>query len=107
MNNEKLKQLIAMGYKNWEETPEDDSLWTDITHQIFNELAQNLEDAIVYINSCSEKELYFVSQVFEELSKHFNSQKLIDCVENNVTRFQNKTLQDQIKMELEYMKLYV
>ncbi len=107
MNNKRLQDLVKLGYADWKETPEDETVWKDITSKIYDELSQNLDETINYCDTCNSEELFFISQVFEELSEHFKSQKLIECVERNVFRFSDKELQDQLKMELEYMKMYV
>ncbi len=71
------------------------------------EMAKNLDETINYLDSCNQIELFWATEVLEELSEHFKSQKLIECIERNIYRFPDKELQEQLKMELEYMKLYV
>lgn len=49
-------------------------------------LKLNLSDTIDFLNNCSSEELYWVSELFERLSEHFKSQKLIECMEKNEKR---------------------
>lgn len=102
-----LKELINRGYKLWENDPQNEIKWEEIINKIFLEMSKNLDRTIEFINTCSKEELFYISQVFEELSKYFKSQKLIQCVEQNLYRFNDLELQSQIKMELEYMQKYV
>ncbi len=71
------------------------------------EMAKNLDETINYLDSCTQIELFWATEVLEELSEHFKSQKLIECIERNIYRFPDNELQEQLKMELEYMKMYV
>lgn len=102
-----LKELINRGYKLWENDPQNEIKWEETINKIFLEMSKNLDKTIEFINTCSKEELFYISQVFEELSKYFKSQKLIQCVEQNLYRFNDLELQSQIKMELEYMQKYV
>lgn len=102
-----LKELINRGYKLWENDPQNEIKWEETINKIFLEMSKNLDKTIEFINTCSKEELFYISQVFEELSKYFKSQKLIQCVEQNLYRFNDLKLQSQIKMELEYMQKYV
>lgn len=107
MDKNYMKQLVKVGFEQWQNEPENEIIWEENTKKIFVELSKDIKDTIEYINSCNKEELSYISQVFEELSEHFKSQKLIDCVERNVTRFSDVKLQEQLKMELEYMKMYL
>lgn len=105
INKEHLKELVDSGYKQWEANCPADDVTDEIIDKIRIELSKNLDDTIEYINNCTERELNYISQTFEELSAHFRSQKLIDCVERNVTRFGDPELQASLKQELIYMKM--
>ena len=107
INSEYIIKVIEFAKEDELEHPESDYWFKIKTEAIFAELSKNLEDTIAYIDTCSKKELYFICQVFEELSKHFKSHKLIDCIERNITRFDDSELQQQLRTELEYMKTYI
>ena len=102
-----LKQLMYENFLMQEKEPENDIIWEQNLNKRFTELSKNLIDTINYIDTCDEIELSGASECFDELSEHFKSQELIDCVERNITRFDNPELQQQLKMELEYMKMYL
>lgn len=104
MNREYIKQLVDEA-----ETidPQNDVLWRINFDKVLAELCKNLDDTIEFFDTCTQKELDWCSETFEELSQYFKSQSLIDCVQRNITRFSDKELQKQLQIELEYMKLYV
>lgn len=49
-------------------------------------LTKNLDETISFLNFCSKEELYWISELFEELSEYFKSQELIYCMERNAKR---------------------
>ena len=104
MNREYMKQLAEEA-----ETidPQNEVLWEINFNKRLAELKINLDDTINYLNTCSKQELDWASETFEDLSEYFKSQRLIECVERNITRFPDEELQKQLQMELEYMKHYI
>lgn len=54
--------------------------------QLLFTLNNNLNDTIDYLNCCSPDSFYWISELFEDLSEHFKSQELIDCIKRNVIR---------------------
>lgn len=84
--------------------PQNEIVIEDIVNRRFAELSEDLDSTIDYLDTCGKDELFFASEVFEELTKHFKSQKLIACIERNITRFDDEQLQKTLCMELDYMK---
>lgn len=103
MNKDYLNQLITIGYKQWKDDPQNEVVWEETVNKVLSELTKDLTETIQYIDTCSKDELYFISQVFEELSEHFKSPELLNCVERNVNRFDDPELKTQLKSELKYM----
>lgn len=104
MNKEYLKQLIdAVSSPNAEEK----TYWCDNYDKRLAILCESLDETVEYIDTCGEKELDWISECFDELSEHFKSRKLIECVERNIARFPDPELQKQLKTELEYMKMHL
>lgn len=104
MNREYMKQLAEEAEAI---DPQNEVLWEINFNKRLAELKINLDDTINYLDTCSKQELDWASETFEDLSEYFKSQRLIECVERNITRFPDEELQKQLKMELEYMKQYV
>lgn len=104
MNRAYVKQLVDEA-----ETldPQNEVLWQENYDKRFAELSRNLDETISYLDTCSEKELDWMSELLEALSEHFGSQKLIACVERNMPRCSDPALQAQLKTELEYMRAHL
>ena len=104
MNREYMKQLAEEAEAI---DPQNEVLWEINFNKRLAELKINLDDTINYLDTCSKQELDWASETFEDLSEYFKSQRLIECVERNITRFPDEELQKQLQMELEYMKHYI
>ena len=60
---------------------------TEENHQKIVSLMKNsLCDVIDYLNCCSSESFYWISELLEDLSEHFKSQELIECMERNAAR---------------------
>ena len=70
-------------------------------------MSKNLDDTINYLDNCSDLELFWATEVLEELSEKFKSKKLIECVERNITRCTNNEVKSQLLMTLDYMKQHM
>ena len=102
MNKNYLKNLIEIADKI---DPQNDVLMEENRKARLNEMSKDIEKTIDYLNNCSEDELLWATEVLEDLSAHFKSKKLIDCIENNTIRCCNEDIKNQLKMTIEYMKL--
>ena len=104
MNKQLLKQLVEEADRL---DPQNEILEEENRQKRLNEMIKNLTDTIDYLNTCSEKELFWATEVLEDLSEHFKSKKLLECVKRNKNRFSNNELQKQLEMVLGYMKTYL
>ena len=43
-------------------------------------LSENEENTISYLENCNKADLYWVSEVFEDLAESLQSKELIDCL---------------------------
>jgi len=74
---------------------------------IWNELAQifiqSEESTIEYLNSCSKEKLYWISEVFEDISLGLQSTKFIECIEKLNIKYPDLDL----KCDVRYAKNYL
>ncbi len=84
--------------------PQNDVLWEINRQKRIELLTVDLIQTIEYLDKCSEKELWWNTDLLEELMEHFKSKELITCVERNIKRCKNLDTIDSLKQELEYMK---
>ncbi len=84
--------------------PQNDVLWEINRQKRIELLTVDLIQTIEYLDKCSEKELWWNTDLLEELMEHFKSKELITCIERNIKRCKNLETIDSLKQELEYMK---
>ena len=83
MNIERLRQLIDRYSKSEVENDyESEYFW----QESFKILSDNLSETINYFDSISETDIQYLKEIFDDLSEHFQSVELIECMERNATR---------------------
>lgn len=83
MNVEKLRELIdRYAEADVENDIESDYFWKES----FKILSIDLNETIAYLDSISAEDLYYIRSIFDDLSEHFKSIELIDCMERNAKR---------------------
>ncbi len=83
MNVGKVKELIQERSKM---DTQNDVLASQNQEQLLEIFKNNLTDSMKFLDSCSVEELYWISEIFDDLSKYFQSSELIECMERNVIR---------------------
>lgn len=83
MNEILIKKLIK---EKSEIEPQNDILLNQTYIELLEIFKDNLNESINYLNTCSNVEFYWISELFEDLSGYFKSQELIDCMEQNSKR---------------------
>ena len=84
--------------------PQNDVLWEINWRKRLELLTVDLSQTIEYLDECSEKELWWNTDLMEELMEHFKSRELIICIERNIKRCKDEETIDSLKQELEFMK---
>ncbi len=83
MNKERLTELIE---KNKNIDLEDDFAHNSIWNEMLEILSQDLNDTITFLENITAEELEYIRSIFDDLSEHFKSQELIECMERNALR---------------------
>ena len=73
--------------------------WEDIT----DILSENEEDTIAYLNNCDKDELYWISEVFEDISENLQSQEFIECLRRLDVKFPELDMTKDIDLAEEYI----
>ena len=73
--------------------------WEDIT----DILSENEEDTIAYQNNCDKDELYWISEVFEDISENLQSQEFIECLRRLDVKFPELDMTKDIDLAEEYI----
>lgn len=83
MNKERLNELLK---RNEEIHYNDDCAQNEIWREMFDILSENLNETINYLDNCSKNQFYYICALFEDLSGHFRSLELIECMKRNAER---------------------
>lgn len=83
MNIERLKELIN---ENKNIHMEDDMAQEQIWKEMLIILSENIDETMNYLDVTNKDDLSYICALFDDLSTHFQSQKLIDCMERNAKR---------------------
>ena len=84
--------------------PQNDELWVINWRKRIELLTEDLSQTIEYLDECSEKELWWNTDLLEELLEHFKSRELIECIERNIQRCRDEETIEYLKEELKRMK---
>lgn len=100
MNEKKLQELIK---RNKSIHFEDDFSQQEIWNEMYKILSNNLVETITYLDSASKDEIYYISSIYDDLSEHFKSQELIECMKRNSIRT-GVNCKDDIEFAIKAMK---
>ena len=99
MNKEKLRELIdRYSIADAENDYESNYFWKES----FKILSIDLNETIEYLDSISAGDLFYIKSIFDDLSEHFKSIELIECMERNA-----KSTGGDCKVDIEYAKMYL
>lgn len=73
-------------------------------NEIIKLLTQNEDKAIDYLNECDEDSLYYISEVFEDISEKFQSKKFIACLRNLDKKFPKLDMTKDIDIAESYIE---
>lgn len=66
--------------------------WKELT-QIF---IQNEENTIAYLNSCCKENIYWISEIFEDISEQLQSSGFIECIERLAIKYPDLNLEQDV-----------
>ena len=94
--SEKIENLINERKKLLRDDRRINEIWDELM-QIFSE---DEKATIEYLNSCSESQLEWISEVFEDISENLQSEDFIDTLE----KLQKKFPDLDLEMDISYAK---
>ena len=72
-------------------------------NEIIELLSDNINETIAYLNNCSEKEVYYISEVFEDIAERTNSKEYIKCLRAIDSKYPRLNLKQDIDVAEEYI----
>ncbi|MGN7942055.1 hypothetical protein [Virgibacillus sp. 6R] len=95
--NDELTTLIN---KRKNSHPDDPSI-SDIWNEMVNILKDNENETISLLNKCDKEELYWLSEIFEDLSYKFQSKRFIECLLELQEKYPDIELEEDIKFAVQ------
>lgn len=66
-------------------------------------LSNNICETIEYLENCSEEDLYFISEIFEDVSEQLKSEEFITCLRKLDIKFPNLDMTKDIDLAEGYI----
>ena len=96
IKNEKTVGII-------EENIEDDYGIQNCWNKMIDILSKDINETVAYLENCSEEDIYFISEVFEDVSEQLQSKEYIECLRKLDDKFPNLDMTKDINLAEEYI----
>ncbi|MBF2453566.1 hypothetical protein [Listeria seeligeri] len=100
LKNEMVNVLIKRKSLNMNDDFGIQKCWTEMTKI----LTQNADETINYFNECNEDDLYYISEVFEDIAEKLQSEKFINCLRKLDKKFPGLEMTKDINIAESYIK---
>ena len=94
VNEIKMKELIKKRERLHPDDPRTEDYWNMLT----KELTVNEDDTIEFICNCNEHDIFWLSEIFEDISDVFQSEKFIEVLK----KVQEKYPKLDLKIDIMY-----
>lgn len=64
---------------------------------------KDINETVAYLENCSEEDIYFISEVFEDVSEQLQSKEYIECLRKLDDKFPNLDMTKDIDLVEEYI----
>lgn len=82
---------------------EDDMGIQKCWEKMTNILSEDEDETIAYLNKCPKEDLYYISEVFEDISENLQSIKFIACLRELDKKFPELDMTNDINLAEEYL----
>ncbi|AXF32533.1 hypothetical protein ACVB9H_02060 [Bacillus subtilis] len=102
MNLEKKMEAILIKRKelNLNDDYEIQKSWDEIIEI----LSENEENSISYLENCNKEDLYWISEVFEDLAESLQSKELINCLRKLDEKYPDLEMTNDIDIAESYIE---
>ena len=83
--------------------PEDDYGIQDCWDKMVDTLSEDVHQTVAYLESCTEEDIYFISEIFEDVSYQLQSREYIDCLRRLDEKFPDLRMAGDIDLAEYYM----
>ena len=82
---------------------EDDYGIQECWNKMTEVLSQNVQETNEYLEQCSEEEIYYISEIFEDISEQLKSKEYIECLRKLDKKYPNLNMTADIDLAEEYI----
>lgn len=100
MINDQMKILFEQNKARDDENPaEVEGIW----EREKTVLCSSLDDTIAYLKSASPEELFYVSEVFDDISEYWQSEELVQVMQEAINRCP-KSMKDILQVNVDFAR---
>ncbi|WP_349943809.1 hypothetical protein ABFV83_10935 [Lacrimispora sp. BS-2] len=100
MEKEKVINLLCERVLVDENDPVINRIWDEMTVL----LSQNSNETINFLNDCTEEQIFYISEIIEDISHNLKSQDFINTLYELNTKFPNLQMEWDIEIAKEFME---
>ncbi|WP_277406222.1 hypothetical protein [Lacrimispora xylanisolvens] len=100
MEKEKVIDLLCERVMVDENDPVINRIWDEMTVL----LSQNSNETINFLKDCTEKQLFYISEIIEDISYNLKSQEFINTLYELNAKFPNLQMESDIEIAKEFME---
>ncbi|MBQ4282648.1 MAG: hypothetical protein IJB96_01825 [Lachnospira sp.] len=82
---------------------EDDNGIQECWKKMIDVLSVDVQQTVVYLENCTQVELYYISEVFEDISERLQSQTFIECLRKLDEKFPELKMTQDIDLAETYI----
>lgn len=82
---------------------EDDYGIQNCWNKMIDVLSKDMYETVAYLESCSEEDIYYISEIFEDVSEQLQSKEYIDCLRRLDIKFPNLKMTKDIDLAEAYI----
>lgn len=82
---------------------EDDYGIQNCWNRMIEILSNNINETVSYLDNTSEENIYYISEVFEDVSAQLQSKEYIDCLRRLDNKFPNLNITKDIDLAKKYI----
>ncbi|MBY0114742.1 hypothetical protein MHB43_05330 [Paenibacillus sp. FSL H8-0317] len=97
------EKVISLVKKRKDLHPDDPAIQT-IWNEMVDILKENEQSAISFLNQCGEEDLYWLSEIYEDLSSEFQSRAFIDCLLQLQKKYPDLDMEQDIEYAIQSME---
>jgi hypothetical protein len=100
MEPEKVIDLLCERVLIDDNDPQINKIWDELTET----LSQDLGETINFLKNCSASQLYYISEVFEDIAYNFKNIKFIDILNELNIRYPDLNMESDIELAKSYIE---